>query len=158
MYFWDENQVNRTKMEDKTFRHQMPAQLRFSDVDRFGHVNNNVYFSLFDMSKSQYLFDVVGKDIYEHLAIVVAHIESNFITPVYYPEEIYIRTSITHMGNKSFTLHQQAFNYRTKEIKCDCITTMVCFDTKTNKSIPIPDYFRYAVEEYEGYRQKVLVS
>ena len=78
----------------------MPAQLRFSDVDRFGHVNNNVYFSLFDMSKSQYLFDVVGKDIYEHLAIVVAHIESNFITPVYYPEEIYIRTSITRMGNK----------------------------------------------------------
>ena len=136
MYFWDENQVNRTKMEDKTFRHQMPAQLRFSDVDRFGHVNNNVYFSLFDMSKSQYLFDVV----------------------VYYPEEIYIRTSITRMGNKSFTLHQQAFNNRTKEIKCDCITTMVCFDTKTNKSIPIPDYFRYAVEEYEGYRKKVLVS
>ena len=90
MYFWDENQVNRTKMEDKTFRHQMPAQLRFSDVDRFGHVNNNVYFSLFDMSKSQYLFDVVGKDIYERLAIVVAHIESNFITPVYYPEGIYI--------------------------------------------------------------------
>ena len=65
---------------------------------------------------------------------------------------------VNEAGTYDFTLHQQAFNNRTKEIKCDCITTMVCFDTKTNKSIPIPDYFRYAVEEYEGYRQKAQVS
>ena len=38
----------------------MPAQLRFSDVDRFGHVNNSVYFSLFDMCKPRYFHDVVG--------------------------------------------------------------------------------------------------
>lgn len=135
--------------EESNFRHKMPAQLRFSDVDRFGHVNNNVYFSLFDMSKSQYLFDVVGNDIYDHIAIVVAHIESNFISPVFYPEEIFIQTSITHLGNKSFTLHQQAFNDKTKEIKCDCTTTMVCFNTASNKSIPIPDFFRNAVQKFE---------
>ncbi len=129
----------------------MPAQLRFSDVDQFGHVNNNIYFSLFDMSKSQYLFDVVGKDIFNHLAIVVAHIDSNFISPAFYPEDICIQTSITHLGNKSFTLHQRAINLRTQELKCDCTTVMVCFNAKANKPIPIPSYFREAVENFEEH-------
>ena len=28
------------------FRHVMPLQIRFNDVDKFGHVNNTVYFDL----------------------------------------------------------------------------------------------------------------
>lgn len=30
--------------EEIKFRHTMPVQIRFSDVDQFGHVNNSVYF------------------------------------------------------------------------------------------------------------------
>ena len=84
----------------------MPAQLRFSDVDRFGHVNNSVYFSLFDMCKTRYFNDVVGTDIFDRMAPVVVHIEANFISPVYFPDEIVIDTSIVKIGNKSFTLLQ----------------------------------------------------
>lgn len=131
------------------FRHHIPAQLRFSDVDQFGHVNNSVYFQLFDTCKSQYLFDVVGNDIYNRLAIVVANIQADFITPVFYPDEIDIETSVVRLGNKSFTLVQRAVNTRTKAIKCQCRTVMVCFDTATNESIAIPDDFRNMVEAYE---------
>lgn len=137
------------ELENLTFHHQVPAQLRFSDVDQFGHVNNSVYFQLFDTCKSQYLFDVVGSDIYNRLAIVVANIQADFITPVFYPDEIAIETSVIRLGNKSFTLVQRAVNTRTKEIKCQCRTVMVCFDTATNESIAIPDDFRTMVEAYE---------
>ena len=51
-----------------TYRHRMPAQLRFSDVDTFGHVNNSVYFSLFDMGKTQYFIDVVGEHVFDDIA------------------------------------------------------------------------------------------
>ncbi len=135
--------------ENITFRHHIPAQLRFSDVDQFGHVNNSVYFQLFDTSKTQYLFDVVGPDIYNRFAIVVANIQADFISPVFYPDEIAIETSIVHLGNKSFTLVQRAVNTRTKTVKCQCRTVMVCFDTSTNKSIAIPDDFRNMVETFE---------
>ena len=37
--------------EDIKFNHFMTAQIRFSDVDQFGHVNNSVYFSLYDWQK-----------------------------------------------------------------------------------------------------------
>jgi len=139
-------------MESKKykFRHSMPAQLRFSDVDRFGHVNNSVYFSLFDMCKTHYFNDVVGTDIFDRVAPVVVHIEANFITPVYFPDEIVIQTSITRIGNKSFTLFQRALNDRTHEVKCECETVMVMMDTQVNVSVNVPDDFRTAVETYES--------
>jgi acyl-CoA thioester hydrolase len=127
----------------------MPAQLRFSDVDRFGHVNNSVYFSLFDMCKTRYFNDVVGTDIFDRMAPVVVHIEANFISPVYFPDEIVIDTSIVKIGNKSFTLLQRALNQRTEEVKCYCETVMVMIDTVTNESVEIDSEFRTKVSSYE---------
>ena len=46
--------------EEVKFNHFMPAQIRFSDVDQFGHVNNSVYFSLYDLAKTTYFKDVLG--------------------------------------------------------------------------------------------------
>ena len=31
------------------FRHTLPLQIRFNDVDTLGHVNNTVYFSFYDL-------------------------------------------------------------------------------------------------------------
>ena len=132
------------------YRHSMPAQLRFSDVDRFGHVNNSVYFSLFDMCKTRYFHDVVGTDIFDRMAPVIVHIEANFIAPVFFPDEIVIETAITKLGSKSFTLMQRALNKRTSEVKCICETVMVMMDTATNSSVLLADDFRSAVTAYEG--------
>ena len=36
------------------FRHTLPLQLRFNDIDLLGHVNNSVYFSFYDLGKARY--------------------------------------------------------------------------------------------------------
>ena len=41
-------------MEEIQFNHTLPIQLRFNDVDKFGHVNNTVYFSFYDLGKTEY--------------------------------------------------------------------------------------------------------
>lgn len=139
-----------TEIDKQVFHHRMPAQLRFSDVDRFGHVNNSVYFSLFDMCKTHYFNDVVGTDIFDRMAPVVVHIEANFISPVFFPDEIVIDTAVTHLGNKSFTLLQRALNERTGEVKCYSETVMVMIDTVRNESVEISNDFRHRIKEYEG--------
>ena len=132
-----------------TFRHRMPAQLRFSDVDRFGHVNNSVYFSLFDMCKTRYFFDVVGKDFFEKMSTVIVHIDANFISPVYFPDEIVIQTAISKLGHKSFTVIQRAINKRTEDVKCECETVMVMMDNEAKLSVEISDDFRMKVIAFE---------
>ena len=133
-----------------SYKHRMPAQLRFSDVDRFGHVNNSVYFSLFDMCKTRYFQDVMGADIFDRMAPVVVHIEANFISPVLFPDEIVIDTCITKIGTKSFTLMQRTVNKRTDEVKCFCETVMVMMDTATNKSVEIDEEFRTRALAFEN--------
>ena len=68
--------------EEIKFRHTMPVQIRFSDVDQFGHVNNSVYFSLYDLAKTTYIKDVLGSADWNKMAIVVANINANFYAPV----------------------------------------------------------------------------
>jgi acyl-CoA thioester hydrolase len=135
--------------KDFTFQHQMPAQLRFSDVDPFGHVNNAVYFSLFDMCKTKYFIDVIGRDVFQQMGIVLAHVSANFLAPIFYPDEIVIQTSVTRLGNKSFTLCQRALNIRTQDIKCECQSIMVAFDYKKNQSIEMPKDIRQKIADYE---------
>ena len=133
-----------------TFRYQMPAQLRFSDIDKFGHINNSVYFSLFDMCKTRYFIDVLGQHVFDSLGIVVAHVNADFLAPIFYPDEIVLQTKITHLGTKSFTLQQRAINTRTKEVKCECTTVMVFFDTVHNCSMEMQESFKRKIAEYEG--------
>mgnify|MGYP001534377266 FL=1 len=45
-------------MEEIQFNHTLPIQLRFNDVDKFGHVNNTVYFSFYDLGKTEYFASV----------------------------------------------------------------------------------------------------
>ena len=40
------------------FRHILPIQIRFNDVDKFGHVNNTVYFQFYDTAKTDYFATV----------------------------------------------------------------------------------------------------
>lgn len=136
--------------EEIKFRHELPAQLRFSDVDQFGHVNNSIYFSLYDMCKTRYFLDVVGDDVFQSMAIVVANINANFLAPIFYPDEIVIQTSMQKIGHKSFTLMQRAMNARTREVKCECRTIMVCYDRVHGCAMLMPDDVRRKIEEYEG--------
>ena len=43
------NEINDNKEEK--FYHRLPIQIRFNDVDRYGHVNNNAYFAYYDLGK-----------------------------------------------------------------------------------------------------------
>ena len=138
------------KSEETLFHHELPAQLRWSDVDQFGHVNNNVYFSLYDMCKTRYFLDVAGEDIFQRITIVVANINANFIAPIYYPDEIVIQTTMEKIGRKSFTLLQRAVNARTREVKCECRTTLVMYDLLTKEPTPIPEHYKNAICQYEG--------
>ena len=106
----------------------MPAQIRFSDVDQFGHVNNSVYFSLYDLAKTTYFKDVLSLSEWGDVVVVVANINANFLMPVFFSDSIEIETATVQLGNKSFTLLQRAVVKGTGEVKCECRTTLVMYD------------------------------
>ena len=144
-------------MEDNIqFKHTLPVQLRFSDVDQFGHVNNSVYFSLYDLAKTTYLNDVMeGKVDWRKTGIVVANVQANFFSPIFFSEKVAIQTATTRIGNKSFTLVQRAVNTETGEVKCVCQTVMVGYDIATKQSQTISEACKAAICEFEGREELI---
>ena len=136
--------------EEFKFNHFMPAQIRFSDVDQFGHMNNSVYFSLYDLAKTTYFKDVFGMAEWGEQVVVVANINANFFQPVFFSDEMEIATAAVHLGNKSFTLLQRAVAKNTGEVKCECSTVLVMYDLYTKEPMPIPQAYKDAICRYEG--------
>lgn len=138
-------------MEELVFKHSIPVQLRFNDVDGLGHVNNSVYFNFYDLGKTGYFDAVYGHQVpQEKIDIVIAHAEVDFIEPVFLKDEILVQTTVTAIGNKSLTMLQRIICAKTRRIKCLCKTIMVGFDFKTNTSKVISSAWRDAISKYEG--------
>lgn len=136
--------------EEVAFFHRLPVQIRFNDVDRYGHVNNNAYFAYYDLGKQEYLYKVLKADYRtDEVVPVIANINADFIFPILYGDDIVVETRVSHIGNKSFTLHQRAVNVQQNRVVCECRTVMVCFNLKTQESAEVPEHFRRAIELFE---------
>jgi hypothetical protein len=136
--------------DDMKFRHALPVQIRFNDVDQYGHMNNSSYFSLYDLAKTSYLRDVFGNKDWHHIGIVVANINADFLAPVFFSDDLIIETTVIHLGHKSFTLLQRAINKASGVLKCQCRTVMVGYDVATKEPVELPADFKQAVCDYEG--------
>ena len=140
----------RVPVPEFPFRHEVPLQIRFNDIDLLGHLNNAVYIQFFDLGKSRYFQDVMPEGVdWRHINIVVANINCDFFAPTYITEPIAVLTTITHLGEKSFALEQRIVNSDNGEVKCIAKTIMVGFDMTTGKSAPIDPKWVEALEKYE---------
>jgi len=141
------------------FRHRVPIQIRFNDVDRYGHVNNNAYFAFYDLGKEDYLVNVLRVNYRQaDIVPVIANINADFLSPIFYGDRIVVETRIAHLGQKSFTLEQQAVNEETGQVVCRCATVMVCFSLRTQTSADIPVQYRSAISNYEGFSDEATTK
>ena len=137
-------------MEEIVFHHILPIQLRFNDVDQFGHVNNTVYFSFYDLGKTDYFQTVCPHVDWGRDGVVVVHIETDFLAQIRATEPIAVETAVTAIGTKSFDLLQRAINTQTGEIKCICRSVMVAFDLLQRESKPLDEEWIEAICRVEG--------
>lgn len=138
-----------TEDRENDYRHIIPLQIRFNDVDKFGHVNNTVYFQFYDTAKTDYIATVCKGVDWERLAIVVVKIEAEFIAQIKGDNHIAGRTRAVKIGNKSFHLEQDVIDTDTQEIKSRCFSVMVLYDLDRQQTIPLPDEWRRAISDYD---------
>lgn len=135
----------------ETFRHRVPVQIRFNDVDQNGHVNNNAYFAFYDLGKEEYLREVLHLNLRQAPVVpIVANVNADFMEPIFYGDKILIETRVSRLGTKSFTLRQRTVNAETGRVVCQSSTVMVCMSLPEKCSVEIPSAIRRAIELYEG--------
>ena len=132
------------------FHCQLAVQLRFSDLDTLGHVNNSVYLNLFDLGKSIYFERAAGeRQDWNNVNVVIANINCNFLHETLFDEPLVVKTQIDHVGNKSFTVLQVLQNTLTNQVKCVCSQVMVYLDPETRQPAPLPQHWRDCFAAFE---------
>ena len=125
------------------FKNRLPIQIRFSDVDVVGHVNNIVYLQYYDTGKATFMTELLGRSIsWQEVDTVVANIDCAFIAPIFWGEKIEVLTTCTFIHDKSFKLLQMLRNSETGEVKSLCESVMVSFDPDTQKAAPLSEEWR----------------
>lgn len=133
------------------FHHSLEAQLRFNDVDIFGHINNSVYLQLLDLAKVRYFEAVLGGPVDWHDAtVVVVNINASFYSPAYFDEPLTVVTAVGKISVHSFILEQRIFNPETGDVKCTAQTVMAGFDPVNASGIPVPDKWVKALLNFEN--------
>ncbi len=132
------------------FRHRTPVQIRFNDIDMFGHLNNSVYLQFADLAKMRYFMQFMdGKFDPMRLGLVVANINCDFYHPAYVQEKLEVLTQVVSIATSSLVMEQRIVN-ADGQVKCICITIMVSFDPRTATSVPVTDQWRADLAEFEG--------
>lgn len=132
------------------FRHRMNIQIRFNDVDVFGHVNNAIYLQYFDLGKITYFREVMGPDFtMNDLTLLIVNNNCNYYEPLLMDEPAELLTAAVHIGERSVTLEQRLINPATGHVKSLCTTILAAFDRRTRKSAPVAPLWRERLEAFE---------
>ncbi|MBR4853915.1 MAG: acyl-CoA thioesterase [Alistipes sp.] len=123
-----------------------PIQIRFSDIDSFGHANNVALQMYFDLGKSD-LFRELGQltGTAEEVSAMVVSLNTDFYEQVFYEDNVVVETQIESIGNKSIRLVQCLL--AGERLCCQSRTVLVCHNHHTRQSIPAPDEWREYVME-----------
>ncbi|MDR3286636.1 MAG: acyl-CoA thioesterase [Prevotellaceae bacterium] len=129
--------------------HKIPIQIRFSDIDRLGHVNNSIYSQYLDVARLDYLNKTIRKFInWDEKTLVLVHIDSDFLQPTHINDNIFVITQTTRIGNRSIAMNQQIVDDKGNiKMKSHCIFSTL--DVQNNISFPIPAEWKMAVEAFE---------
>lgn len=143
----------RIPVAEHPFRHRQPVQMRFTDIDMLGHLNNNVYLTFMDLAKVEYFSHALpdGMD-WRSINAVVVHIDVDFYAPSYFNETLEVWTTISSVSTHSFTMEQRIINASTRQTKCVGRTVMAGFDPKTATGRSIDRAWVDEVAAYEHRR------
>lgn len=83
------------------FSYQMPV--RWGDLDALGHVNNTVYFRLFEEARV-IMLERMGMMFNAEYGWVLAHASCDFLKPLLYPASVVVTSRLLRVGRSSLEL------------------------------------------------------
>lgn len=135
-------------------------EIRYKDLDPYGHVNNAVYLEYFESVRLAYwraLADAIGADLesgdISGARYVIAETNVRFKNPIFLVDLLHGAASIRSIGNRSYVMD---FELRTGETfeggttAAEGFAAHVFFDPKTDQVMPRPDWFLEAVAGLEA--------
>ncbi|KIJ62100.1 hypothetical protein HYDPIDRAFT_114948 [Hydnomerulius pinastri MD-312] len=111
------NTENKKQRQRSDYPFFLSYRTRWSDNDQYAHVNNAVYYHLFDAVVNTYLIERCGLDPTksEHIGLVVSSF-CEFFSPLSFPDVLDLGLRVTKLGKSSVTYEVGVFKARTPDM------------------------------------------
>jgi acyl-CoA thioester hydrolase len=116
-------------------------ELRFSDLDLYGHVNSVVYFSYLETARVKLLQNYFRDLLEQQLFILVARAECEYKIPILFGDQLVVDITVARLGSKSFDLEYRLHD-GAERTYATARTAMVCFNNAKKTTVPVPDCIR----------------
>ena len=129
------------------FARFMAIATRWSDNDAYGHLNNVVYYALFDSAVNAILIEAGLLDPGSS-PIIGLVVESNchFYASLTYPEQAEVGVAVERLGRSSVRYRLAVFKAGANEAAAAGGYTHVYVERATNRPVPIPEAHRRLME------------
>lgn len=125
--------------QETEFLQWVEEQVRFSETDQLGHVNNTVFGIYFEVGRSTW-FSRSGFYGQDQLTLVIVRTAIEFVQSIHWPGSVRIGTRISRAGTSSFDMEQLML--QDGRTTGRAVSTMVLIDKGTGKSAPMPEVIR----------------
>ena len=141
------------------FAHRHDVEVRLSDTDAMGHVNNARYLTYVEIARVAYYERVTGNalPIGVHGAeegMILAEIRMTYRSPAFYGETLTVESRVERIGRSSFGMVHRITapesRYGPARLVAVADSVLVSYDYTDEHPIPVPEEWRTAMEAYEG--------
>ena len=120
---------------------------RWMDNDVYGHLNNVVYYSLFDTAVNRYLIEAGALDIHHGRTIgLVVETHCNYFASIEFPQLVEAGIRVAHMGASSVRYEIGIFAAGEPQCAARGHFIHVYVDRETRRPVPLPPVLATALE------------
>ena len=113
-------------------RFEHTVEVRYSDLDTYGHVNNAVYGTYCEEARVAYIEEVLGIADVDDFPAVVASLAIDFRSPVTEPTSVDVTVWTANLGESSLTMDYEL--RQGDRLVAEAETTIVAIDPETRET------------------------
>jgi acyl-CoA thioester hydrolase len=132
------------------FRHHTRVDVRFRDLDAFGHVNNAVTTGYVEHGRIRYLVDVLGFEPTQLFPLILAMIKVDYRAPIFFGETIDVASRVDWVGSTSLAMSHRLTAGPDDHHVADATSVLVAYDYGKAGPMPVPEAWRAALAAHEG--------
>ncbi|HXS99543.1 MAG TPA: thioesterase family protein [Elusimicrobiota bacterium] len=126
------------------------VQVRFSDTDALGHVNNAVYLSYLESARVDYLRELLGARKIEELGVIIARVEIDYKSPAFHHETMRVGCRVEEIGGSSIKMDYRVEDRDTGRLVALAKSVLVTYDYAAARVVRVSDEWRQKMEDFDG--------
>jgi len=127
---------------------EIETPVAWGEMDAYGHVNNIVYLRWFESCRMAFFrrSGVIERVKSEGIGPILARTTIDYRYAVCYPDRVRISTTVTRMGNSSFTMLYRVVSLETGKLAAEGEAVIVMVNYEKESAVPLWPELRSAIE------------